>query len=254
MTIENNFIILTLIIFIANTTEAISGFGSTIISVTLGSNFYPISTLLPVLVPLNILLSLYIVFRYHQHIEKEILLKKILPFMGIGLVIGLMIFSILQGNTLKKIYGVLVLILSVRELYLISQKKKKEKSEESTEVKKLSGFESSLWLLGSGIIHGIYASGGPLLVYAMSSFQFNKATFRSNLSVIWLILNSILVVTYYQTGKITPETIKLSLMLLPVLPLGIFTGEMLHHRINETTFRTFIFSLLILAGITLVVK
>ena len=58
------FIYLSVIVLIANTVEAISGFGSTIISITLGSNFYPINTLLPVLVPLNLLLSFYIVFKY----------------------------------------------------------------------------------------------------------------------------------------------------------------------------------------------
>lgn len=246
MIIENNFIILSLIILLANATEAISGFGSTIISVTLGSNFYPINELLPVIVPLNVLLSFYIVFRYHEFINLPVLLKKILPFMGIGLVLGLMIFTILQGTTLKKIYGVLVIILSVRELLKISQKK------EITVIKDLSKVESSIWLLASGIIHGIYASGGPLLVYAMSSFSFTKAAFRSNLSVIWLILNSILVCTYAQTGKISSETLKLSLMLLPILPVGILIGEMLHHRINEKVFRIFIFSLLLLAGISLI--
>src|SRR5688572_30656932 len=82
MPVENNFIILSLIILLANTTEAISGFGSTIISVTLGSNFYPINELLPVLVPLNVLLSFYIVFRYHDLIDYQVLFKKILPFMG----------------------------------------------------------------------------------------------------------------------------------------------------------------------------
>jgi uncharacterized membrane protein YfcA len=245
MVVENNFIILAVIILLANTTEAISGFGSTIISVTLGSHFFPITQLLPVLVPLNVLLSFYIVFRYHELINFPILLKKILPFMGLGLVIGLMIFSVLQGTTLKRIYGVLVFILSVRELLKIS------KNKEITVIKELSRFESSIWLLASGIIHGIYASGGPLLVYAMSSFSFTKSAFRSNLSVIWLILNSILVATYTQTGKINGETIKLSLMLLPILPLGILFGEMLHHRINERIFRTFIFSLLLLAGISL---
>jgi uncharacterized membrane protein YfcA len=245
MIIENSFIILAIIILLANTTEAISGFGSTIISITLGSNFYPINMLLPVLVPLNVLLSLYIVSRYHEHIQYQLLLKKILPFMGIGLVIGLMIFTILEGNTLKKIYGFLVIILSVRELYKIS-KKDLEKVP-----KKLSPAESSVWLISSGIIHGIYASGGPLLVYALSSFSFPKTVFRSNLSVIWLILNTILTFTYLKTGKINSETFKLTLLLLPILPLGIITGELLHHRINETVFRTFIFSLLLLAGISL---
>jgi uncharacterized membrane protein YfcA len=248
MIAENTLIALALIILLANTTEAISGFGSTIISVTLGSNFIPINELIPVLVPLNVLLSFYIVSRYHDLIEPTFLLKKILPFMGIGLVIGLLIFNVLQGNTLKKIYGVLVFILSVRELLKIRQQS------EITIIKKLSATESTIWLLASGIIHGIYASGGPLLVYAMSSFSFTKAAFRSNLSVIWLILNSVLSVTYAQTGKINSETLKLSLMLLPVLPLGIFIGEILHHRINEKVFRTFIFSLLLLAGITLALK
>ncbi len=240
-----NFFILSAILLLSNTVEAISGFGSTIITVTLGSNFYNIAFILPVIVPLNIFLSLYIVLRYKVHIETELLIKKILPFMGLGLIGGLIIFNILKSDTLKKIYGLLVILLSIRELYNLLKKAKAEK-------KPMPTWKSSIWMVLSGIIHGIYASGGPLLVYSISSLQLSKQSFRVNLSVVWLILNLVLLTMYFQTGKITSETVKYSGMLLPVLPVGILFGELLHHRINERIFRIGVFSLLVIAGFSLI--
>jgi len=241
---ETNFIPLLVIVLIANTVEAISGFGSTIISLTLGSNFYDLPFLLPVMVPFNLLLSGYIVSRYHRHIKKDFLLKKILPFMGSGLLTGILIFNFVKtGSMLKIFYGIMVIFLSIRELNFLLRKNviRKEIGEKWI----------NFWVFAAGIVQGIYASGGPLLVYAISNIKFDKASFRSTLSTVWLTSNTILSLTYLQSGKLTTETLKYSLMLVPALIAGVFIGEKLHHHLNEKMFKTAVFFLLLIAGLAL---
>jgi uncharacterized membrane protein YfcA len=243
--VDARLILLSIIVLIAHAAEAISGFGSTVISVTSGANFYPIDTLVPTLIPLNLLLSGYIVFRYHANIDRSLLLKRILPFMGIGLAVGLVIFNMARGPLLKIALGGFVLVVSLRELVRLLRKK------EGSHPRPKSMLLSTLLMIGGGIIHGIYASGGPMLVYSISHLSLGKKAFRSTLSTVWLILNIVLAVSHIQTGKINLETIKISAVLFPTLPLGIVTGEWLHHRINERIFRIIVFSLLIVAGISL---
>jgi len=238
-------IILSLIFLVANIVEAVSGFGSTIITVTLGSNFFDIEFLLPIIVPLNIILSTYIVSRYFRYIDKKFVLRNIFPFMGVGLLIGIFVFNFLKGFFLKKIYGLLVIILSIKELYFYFNK---------IDASYLSKNKSNLFIFLSGIIQGMYASGGPLLVYGLSSTKFTKTVFRSNLSLVWLISNLILTINYYNKGNLNFSTIKYTIILLPIIIIGIFIGEKIHNKINEITFKKIVYFLLLLAGLSLFIR
>ena len=47
-------------------------------------------------------------------------------------------------------------------------------------------------LLGAGVVHGMFVSGGALLVvYAAATFR-DKEVFRSTLAAVWVILNGLL--------------------------------------------------------------
>lgn len=240
-------IYLALIVLCANIVEAISGFGSTIISVTLGSGIYDIDKLISILLPINIILSTYIVSRHHKFIRFSMLIKEIFPFMGSGLLLGIVILNLFSVSVLKNIYGTLVVLLAVKELYILLISK-------ITEKKNLSSMLSGIFIFMAGIVHGLYASGGPLLVYGISSKNLDKDSFRVNLSMIWLVFNLILFSVYLISGKVNIDNLKISAYLLPTLLVGVFIGEKIHHRINEKIFRTGVFSILFIAGIRLAIS
>lgn len=238
----------TLIVLVAHITEAFSGFGSTILSIALGANFYPVETLVCALVPLNVPLSCYLVFRYHEHVDAPLLAKKIFPFMGSGFVVGMVLFHALHGDWLKKFFGIFILCVSAREIL-----NGLKKNPDITSASRLTP-SACFGIFSAGVLHGLYASGGPLLVYALSRLQMDKKVFRSTLSAVWLALNVILTASLLFTGKINRDTLTMSAFLFPTLPLGIIIGEILHRRIRERTFRLFIFCILLIAGISLVLS
>ena len=114
---DGNLIWLALIVMISYTTQAMSGFGSTILALTLGVHLYPVAQLLPVLVPLDMVVNLYLVIRHHRIINRPLLFRSILPVMGIGVLAGIIAFQLVEGVLLKRTFGVLVVLLSMRELY-----------------------------------------------------------------------------------------------------------------------------------------
>lgn len=238
-------IILFLIVAVANFTETVSGFGSILIAVAWGSNFYPLELLVPVLVPVNLLLSSYLVIKYKSKICLTLLTKEILPFMTLGFFIGLLIFNYLQGSILKNIFGLVIFVFSLKELFLIL--KNKNINDNSTKAPKI-------WVLLSGIIHGIYACGGPFLVYYVSKLKYNKHTFRTTLSLLWLILNIFLILNYIKIGSLNFTTLKFSLKLVPALFGGIAIGEITHKKINEKMFKTFVYSSLLIATLILIIS
>jgi len=237
-----------LIIFIAKAVEAITGFGSTIIALTLGAMVYPIEFMLPIVVPLNIFLSTYLVTRHLKTINLHELTRWILPFTCIGLIVGIKILDMVQGRMLKIAYGAFVVCFAVVELVRVTRTKG------SVEAKPLSAVKAIIWLFAGGVIHGIYASGGPMVVYYSGKKITDKGVFRSTLSVLWLVLNLILLVSYIHTRKMDLTSLKICFALVPSLVAGIVAGEILHKRIPEQKFRILVYILLIVAGASLFIK
>ncbi len=211
---------------------AMAGFGSVIIALTLAGQFYSIEWMVPRLVALNVLLNGYLVLVHRGHIAWRLLLTRVLWVMGAGAGVGVLVEAQLAGSTLKTAFGVLVVALSSIELYRMWSKAEPAKK----------GGASLPFVFGAGIMHGIYASGGPMLVSA----------FRSTLAMIWLAMNVALTVVFVLDGRLDgPAAVDVAWLTIPVV-VAIAIGEVLHRRVNERGFRIVLFSLLFVAGIALI--
>lgn len=237
---------LALIILLAYTTEVLTGFGATVVAVTLGAHFYPIDRWVPVLVSLNVFVTGYVALRYRANASKALLLKSILPFMALGLVVGLFLYPLVKGVALKKLLGLMVTFFAGRELFLLATGSR-------VGSRALTAVQSASWQVMAGVTHAFYATGGPLLVYSVSRLKLPKSVFRATMCTVWASLNTVLIVIFSFNGRINPDSLKLTALLMPVLPLGVLLGEWLHDRINEHLFRIFIYALLFVSGLTLVV-
>ena len=245
--LDINLLMLALFIMLSFTTGTVTGFGSTVIALTLGAHFYPLETLLPVILPLNIFLNSYIILRHFRHIRVQLLFKKIIPFMGIGFILGMTVFHFLiKGPMLKPLFGIFVAIISVKELY--------SRIRTQEQVQGSSNIISALYITVAGIFHGLFASGGPLIVYAVSRMNLNKAQFRSTLPVLWVFFNVMLITSYFMSGSLTMETARFSAILMPVVIAGLFLGEKLHGSVNERVFNIFVFIILLISGISIAVR
>lgn len=265
MAVENypamSLALLALIVFAANIVETVLGFGSTLIAVSLAAHLFPIGTLLPVLVPVNVVLSLYLVVRHRRHVDWAVLGRTILPFTLTGLAAGLAVFTLAQSQALRLGYGAFVTAVAAGSL--VAQWRYRPAAPEAGEAAgeaagahaplRLFPGAAALCLLGSGFFQGLFASGGPLMVvYAGRQFT-SKATFRSTLAVVWSILATGMIITYAWTGKLTAATLTWSAGLLPVLGLAIVVGELLHSRADERAFRRIVLVMLLAAGLSLMV-
>ena len=238
--------LLAVIVLTANTVEAMAGFGATVIAVTLGSQFMPIEQLVPMLVPVNLFLSAWIVARHRGHIDRRELGRYILPFAGLGLPVGFAVFALTPGRILEVLFGVFVVCFALREIALYLKSNGKTPA-------RLPTWQGALWLFGGGIAQGLYASGGPMVVYYASRAIADKSAFRATLSTLWLILGTVLAVAHYLTGKADLGTYKASAWLLLPLVGGIVLGELLHDRIPQEKFRFVVMILLSIAGAGLLV-
>jgi len=144
-------------------------------------------------------------------------------------------------------FGCIVLMLSGRDLALL-------RAAGTAVAKPVSRAASVVAILSAGVIHGIYASGGPMLVYAVGREGLSKKAFRSTISMVWIALNSVLVARFLLAGEYDRKVALQVLMLVPAVPLGILLGEWVHHRVDERAFKMVVLLLLIAAAISLIVR
>lgn len=234
--------LLALAVLVAFAAEALSGFGSLVIALTLGAELYPLDELKPVLVPLSLTLTTYVVVRHRAKIDRALLLRRILPFMGAGVALGLLLLGRLDARTtaplLKSAFGGLVVLFAARELLALAR----------GHAAAPSAARPTPWIVAAGVVHGIFASGGPLLVYGIGRAGLDKAAFRSTLATVWLTLNAALTATYALSGRLGAATLPRIALLIPVVPVAIALGEWAHRRVDERRFRGVVFSLLLVAG------
>ena len=238
-----------LIVLFAQMVEALAGFGSTVLALTLGANWMPIDRFIPILIPVSLVLSAYLTLRYRNRIRYRLLLGRIIPLTVLGMPLGYLFFGRLSGEGMKTIFGLFVLAFSLAEL---ARSLHSDPSADGVATPSLRRF-TWLWLVAGGVVHGLYASGGPLIVYYVGRTGMKKAEFRSTLSALWLVLNLVLLSAHWTAGRINVATLIWSAGLLLPLAAGIAGGEWLHHRISEQRFRTLVFLLLAFAGAVLAI-
>lgn len=246
------------VVFLAFTTESALGFGATVVTVALGSLLLPLETILPAFVPLNVALSTYLAVRYRRDVELRLLFTRIVPLMALGMPVGFVALRALGGARLTPIFGALVVVLAVVELVRLARASRTTAGDDvpaATPTPTPRGeLVSGALLLLAGIVHGAFATGGPLAVYVTGKRLADKARFRATLSALWLLLNAALVITYAATGTLDRATLRTSATLAVSLAAGTIAGELLHHRVPDRAFRLAVFVVLLLAGLILVVR
>ena len=240
-------LVLALIVFGAFVTEAIVGFGSTVLTVTLGAYVLGIDALLARFVPLNMLLSLMILARSAKLVEGRLLVTSVLPPVALGMVPALLLARHVTGSWLRLVFGLFVTALALLELV----RHLRETNPSSAPLKPMVG---RAMLVFGGVIHGLFGSGGPLIVYVLSRVLGSRGAQRATLAALWLAMNAVLLATFVAHGKLTAATLHDSLWLLPSLAGGMIAGDVLHHRLPERPFRLLVYLVLLVAGGTLTAR
>ncbi len=215
-----------------------------VISVTIGALFTDIEVIKSVMLPLSLAMCCYLAVRYRTNIKWAALLKSVVPFMALGAIAGVAISRVAHGDWLKCAFAIVVILLSLRELRLVFGRQEQLPP----------AWVSKTAFMGGGIIHGIYLTGGPLLVYGLGALRLEKADFRATISMVWVFINSGLVAWMIYAKEINGDSITVTAWLLIPMTFGMIVGELLHHRLPERTFKIAVYSLLLLAAGLLLAK
>lgn len=235
-------VLLAVIVCVAWFVQTLTGFGAMLIAISLGLLMVPELDLLAVLLPLSLAQPLYLMWAERRHVQWSLLLRQVMPFMGLGVLVGALLSGLLGGPWLRRLFGLCVLTLSLMELW-------KRRAPESAVANTAS--MDRRWLGIAGVIHGLYVTGGPPLVYALGRAPLTKEQLRATLACVWVCFNSLLVGVYVVTARLTETTLTQSVWMVPAMLVAMVVGEWAHARVSEQRFRVMLYALLSVAGLTL---
>ena len=235
---------LALIALGAFATEAAIGFGATVLTVSLGAHLLPLDELLPAFVPVNMALSSWLLLRNRRLVEWRRLAVELAPPVALGTAGGIALFHLPHRLALQLAFAIFVVLLAALELGRLARAASPTPSRRAA---------TALYGLG-GLAHGLFGSGGPMIVYVLRRSLADKGAFRATLSVVWLVLNTALLVNFASMGLFTRTTATASACFAAAVLPGLFIGQRLHGALDARTFHRVVLVVLLGAGTLLAVR
>ncbi len=261
-------ILFCIVVFLANIIQGITGFAGTILAMPFAIHLvgYPVAK--PVLNLLGVLASGYMLLRGYRNVNVK-QLKRVVLFMTIGIGIGLILKHYISGHEkiMYMVLGIFVIFIGARGLISFAKyvyerntlsiyrcPHKFVSTEQEEYIEKGHTLRAMANLVVAGMVHGVFVSGGPLIVSYLSNHTKSKEEFVRTVSAVWVILNSIVFISDFAEGYYTTETWKVQLQTIPFLFGGMVVGGFLYKHMSQTFFTILTYILLCIAGASLLVK
>lgn len=222
--------------------EAVAGFGGTILALSIGARWFGIEALLAWFLPLNLGLSAALAGRGRAAIAGGLLVRRILPAVLIGLAVGTALSWWIDAERARAGFACLVIAVAVVELA------GSLRASAAPATATLRPPVQAGLLVGAGVVHGIFATGGPLAVAVIGRMLPGKAALRATLAVMWLTLNVIVCARLVARGHLDGDSLTASLQLAPAMVVGMVAGDLVHRRVSEAGFRQVVAGLLLITG------
>lgn len=269
-----------LVILLSNIIQGITGFAGTILAMPPSLMLVGYDTAKPVLNVLGLLSGIYVFAGHRKHVCWGEL-KKIVAVMAAGIVGGIFLKGFFAGRerALYALLGLFVVCLSLQRLHKLwrdwlgTQEDAAAGAEAAAEAKAAAGAKTAeakaaaegkaagpdkaglYLLLGlAGIVHGIFVSGGPLLIGYLTKRIQDKVSFRATISTVWVVLNTIILLDDIRSGLWNPELVKIQVASIPFLLAGMAVGSRLYAKMSQRLFMLITYVLLFVSGISLLIK
>ncbi len=172
-------------------------------------------------------------------------LSIMIPGATIGVIVGTLSFKYLDPAFIKLIIGSIAVIFS--SLKFIDYLRKKI-------LPPLIGpniIKGGFWCAVCGFTSFVAHSGGPPLNVYMIPQRLDKSIYMGTLAIFYTYVNYAKIGPYWWLGQFNITNLSTSLILLPIVPIGIFIGLWIQRRIDDVLFYRAIMTLLFATGIKL---
>jgi uncharacterized membrane protein YfcA len=223
-----------------------AGFGAGLIAIPMLALILPVSTAVSVATVLTTLSSVQQVSREWRQIAwRQFLI--IFLYSMVGVALGLYFINLLDENILRRCLGIFLILYSI---YAISA---------TGTPRLLPRYWHGPLGAGVGIVGGLCsalfgAGAGPIYVVYFHILRLEKEVFRATMSAVVVLSGAVRIIGYESFGFYGQSTIVLLAVGLPLVVVGSWFGDRLVYRLDARSFSRLVAAIMLLSGITLVIR
>ncbi|MBK5286356.1 MAG: sulfite exporter TauE/SafE family protein [Bacteroidia bacterium] len=219
----------------------IGGFGSSVFFVPVAEFFYDFKTVLMLTAILHDFSNSAKLIMFRKHIDFRLLLIYGLPS-TVFVIIGAYLSNYLEFRYNELILGVFLILFSV---FIF--------------VKPSFRLSTTIWssLTGgsaAGFLAGLIGTGGALRGMSLAAFNLEKNIFIATSAAIDFFVDFSRTIIYFQNGYFQPKHYSYIPFLLVTAFVGTYLGKISLKKISQENFRRIVLTLLLLIGITMIVR
>jgi uncharacterized membrane protein YfcA len=235
-----------IVVFLTNIIQCITGFAGTVLAMPFSVMLIGLAPAKAILNVLGFAASVGVLIPARRSVNRREFLKIVgflLPGIAAGYFLSPMLVSMQKAAYL--LLGCTVIFFAVLNFIKLFTEKPAKPQHPAL---------SAAILLLSGLVHGVFVCGGPLLVtYAGRKLE-DPQEFRATLSAVWIVLNGIMIFTHYQSGYFNGNTFVLLLYALAVLVGAILLGNLIANKMSKKAFLVLSYVLMIISGLSLLIQ
>ena len=198
-----------------------------------------------ILLPMLIVADIFAVTYYHRHAQWKYI-KKLMPWMVIGVLLGVWIGNDISEEIFKKLMAIIIIGSVLILLYSENRK--------SSKIPTSRIFSSSAGLL-AGFTTMIGNLAGPIANIYFLAIRLPKNEFIGTAAWLFFIINIFKLPFHFFVWKtVSVETLVLNSVLVPALLLGFFMGVSLVKLISNLHYRRFILAVTAIGALVLLFR
>ncbi len=230
------------VVLFAYTVFGLAGFGSAVIATPMLAQGIPLHTAVPMMLLLDFCASLVMGGRNRQHIARGELLR-LLPFMLIGIVLGVTTLVHAPERWLLLLLGVFVFGYAARKLLVRAPAEPRQ--------------ISTLWALPIGTAGGIFTAlfgvGGPIYTLYVAGRVRDPLVLRATMAAVVMLGGFVRIPMFWFAGLYSNgQALQLAAWLMPCALGGIWLGSHVHSRVPTGRVIQLVWGLLVCSGAGLV--
>ncbi len=230
------------VLMVAYFVRGISGFGSGLVAVPLLALKFPLTVVVPLMLLLDFTASLVLGGLNFKQVRWDEV-RPLMPFSVLGVALGTTLLISLPKEPLLIGLGLFVLIFALRSLLDMHGEKS------------ISRWWAVPASLSGGTIGGLFGTGGPPYVIYLTHRIQEKGELRATFSGLFFLEGLFRIGSFVAAGLlVNMEIWKDYALTLPIALLALYAGSHVHTGLSNVQIKRVIGVLLLLSGMSLIVK
>jgi uncharacterized membrane protein YfcA len=232
--VEIYFVIFT--VFIASIIRGFNGFGFSATCISGFSFILPVIEIVRIIIILEVIISIFMVPYIWNKIDWNFVLKLLIGIV-IGSPIGLYLLKYLNSQTTHLSVCLLIIFFSILLMKGFSNQK-------------INNNYGKFFIgIISGTLNGLTTLGGMPVALFLLITSIQPAVIRGSLAALFFLTDIYAFLLSFFSGIVDMTTIYRAVLLIIILPLGVFIGDKFFVKSKEATYREVVFYFLIIISI-----